>query len=70
MNFDDFRSFAETFGPTFAIGVAIFWVLAKNGFLKVILRDSTTDEIVRLGDRLTLVERDIAVLRDRWDRME
>lgn len=66
---NDWIELARAFGPQAAILLFVLWILAKNGLLRVILRDDghsgELDSIRAQVDNLNIR---VAVLEDRWQR--
>lgn len=84
MTGQDLRAIGEALGWPVAIALFVAIVLAKNGWIKVLLRDGRRDEIEALKDDVRLLwkqnakrveelaelKTQIAVLSDRWNRKD
>ena len=68
MTVDDWIELGKSMGPVAAGILFVFYVLAKNGLLKVVLRESGVDELTTLRSEVNNLAMRIAILEDRWDR--
>lgn len=68
MTADDWVELGKSMGPVAAGILFVFYVLAKNGLLKVVLRDGGVDELAMLRTEVNGLAMRIAILEDRWDR--
>lgn len=70
MNAQDLRAIAEAIGWPLAVGLFVLVILAKNGWVKVILRDDKKDEVTVLKAELTDIKIDMARLeqdnKEQW----
>ncbi len=58
MNAQDLRAIAEAIGWPMAVVLFVGFILAKNGWLKVIMRDDKKDEMENIKERLHALEED------------
>lgn len=68
MTVDDWIELGKSMGPVAAGILFVVYVLAKNGMLKVVLRDGGVDELALLRTEINGLAMRVAILEDRWDR--
>lgn len=67
----DWTELAKSMGPVAAGSLFVFYVLAKNGLLRVVLRDpavSGVDELAQLRKQVDQINVRVAILEDRSNR--
>ena len=68
MTVNDWIELGKSMGPVAAGILFVLYVLAKNGLLKVVLREGGVDELALLRTEVNGLAMRIAILEDRWDR--
>jgi hypothetical protein len=70
MTGNDWIELSKSMGPVAAISLFVFYVLAKNGLLRVVLRDPHhgVDELALLRKALDDLNVRVAILEDRSNR--
>lgn len=63
MTSSDWAEIFKDMGPVAGLAVFVFYVLAKNGMLKVVMRDSSADELSALHNRIDELAKDVADLK-------
>ena len=70
MTGNDWIELSKSMGPIAAMSLFVFYVLAKNGLLRVVLRDphAGVDELALLRKALDELNVRVAILEDRSNR--
>lgn len=70
MTGNDWIELSKSMGPVAAMSLFVFYVLAKNGLLRVVLRDphSGVDELALLRKALDELNVRVSILEDRSNR--